>query len=70
VRHPGYVAFIAMAFALPLGVGSAWALAAAGVNAALIAARTALEGRMLHGELPGYAEHVHSTCYRPLPGVW
>ncbi len=70
VRHPGYVAFTAMAFALPLGVGSAWALAPAGVNAALIVARTALEDRMLHRELPGYAEYARHTRYRLLPGVW
>ncbi len=70
VRHPGYLAFIAMAFALPLGVGSAWALAAAGVNAALVVARTALEDRMLHRELPGYAEYARRTRYRLLPGLW
>lgn len=70
VRHPGYVSFIAMAFALPLGVGSAWALLPAGVNAALIVVRAAFEDRTLHRELPGYAEYARQTRYRLLPGVW
>ena len=70
VRHPGYVAFILMGFALPLGVGSAWALVPAGLNAALIVARTALEDRTLRRELPGYAEYAQRTRYRLLPGVW
>jgi protein-S-isoprenylcysteine O-methyltransferase Ste14 len=70
VRHPGYVAFILMGLALPLGVGSAWALLPAGLNAALIVLRTALEDRTLHRELPGYAEYAQRTRYRLLPGVW
>ena len=70
VRHPGYVAFILMGFALPLGVGSAWALLPAGLNAALIVVRTALEDRTLRRELPGYAEYAQRTRYRLLPGVW
>lgn len=70
VRHPGYVAFIVMAFALPLGVGSAWGLAAAAVNAALIVVRTALEDRTLQRELPGYPQYAQQTRYRLLPGLW
>jgi protein-S-isoprenylcysteine O-methyltransferase Ste14 len=59
-----------MGFALPLGVGSAWALLPAGLSAALIVARTALEDRTLRRELPGYAEYAQRTHYRLLPGVW
>ncbi len=70
VRHPGYASFIAMVFALPLGVGSAWALAPAAANAALIVVRTVLEDRTLLGELPGYPEYAQRTRYRLLPGVW
>jgi protein-S-isoprenylcysteine O-methyltransferase Ste14 len=59
-----------MGFSLPLGVGSAWALAPASVAAALIIARTALEDRMLQRELPGYVEYARRTRWRLLPGLW
>ena len=70
VRHPGYIAFIAMGIALPLCLGSAWALVVAAANGALIIVRTALEDRTLHRELAGYAEYARRTRYRLLPGVW
>jgi protein-S-isoprenylcysteine O-methyltransferase Ste14 len=37
---------------------------------ALFVLRTALEDRMLLGELPGYADYARVTRYRLLPGIW
>jgi protein-S-isoprenylcysteine O-methyltransferase Ste14 len=70
VRHPGYLAFCAMSFALPLGVGSPWALAPAAIAAALVVVRTALEDRTLRRELAGYDGYARRTRWRLLPGLW
>jgi protein-S-isoprenylcysteine O-methyltransferase Ste14 len=70
VRHPGYVGFIVSAFALPLALGSLWALIPAALTLFLFVIRTALEDRTLQAELPGYAEYAQQTRYRLLPGVW
>ncbi|NIV30447.1 MAG: DUF1295 domain-containing protein [Anaerolineae bacterium] len=70
VRHPGYVGFIVSAFAMPLALGSLWALIPAAVTLCLFVVRTALEDRMLQEKLPGYREYARHTRYRLLPGVW
>jgi protein-S-isoprenylcysteine O-methyltransferase Ste14 len=70
VRHPGYVGAILFTLAVPIMLGSWWALIPAGLAALLYVVRTALEDRTLQAELPGYAEYVQQTCYRLLPGVW
>ena len=36
----------------------------------LLVARTVLEDRTLHNELPGYEEYAHRVRYRLIPGVW
>jgi len=51
-------------------LGSLWALIPGGLAALLTVARTALEDRTLHEELPGYAEYAARVRYRLLPGVW
>jgi protein-S-isoprenylcysteine O-methyltransferase Ste14 len=70
VRHPGYVGGIASCFAVPLLLGSLWALIPAGLTVIVVVIRTVLEDRTLREELPGYAEYAQQTRYRLLPGVW
>lgn len=70
VRHPGYAGVIVGAAALPLALGSLWALLPAVVGASGFVLRTALEDRVLLEELDGYADYVSQVHYRLLPGVW
>lgn len=70
VRHPGYIGAILQSLALPLLLGSNWALIPGGLAALLMAVRTALEDRMLQAELDGYREYTHKVHYRLLPGIW
>lgn len=70
VRHPGYVGAIVFTSAVPLILGSWWALIPALVAAALFVLRTALEDRMLQDELSGYRDYAQKTRFRLLPGVW
>ena len=70
VRHPMYVGMLLQLPAASLVLGSAWSLALAGVCAALMVVRTALEDRALRRDLPGYAEYATRTRYRLVPGVW
>ena len=70
VRHPGYVGAMLFTVAVPVMLGSWWALIPAGLAVPLYVLRTVLEDRTLHEELPGYAEYAQGTRYRLLPGVW
>lgn len=70
VRHPGYVGGVVGDVAIPLLLGSAWALIPGLLTAGAVVVRTALEDRTLQAELPGYAEYARRTHYRLLPGVW
>ena len=70
IRHPGYAGVIAGALALPLALGSRWALLPAVVGAGGFVLRTALEDRVLLEELDGYAEYASRVHYRLLPGLW
>lgn len=70
VRHPGYLGTIICYLGTPLLLGSLWALLPALLAVASLVARTALEDRALHAELPGYPEYAARVRYRLLPGVW
>jgi len=70
VRHPGYVGVIAFLLATPLILGSLGALVPAGVGAAILIVRTALEDQTLHRELEGYPDYARRVRHRLLPGVW
>jgi len=67
------VYFLVLPF-VPLLVAWDWGWWQGGVTAGLMAAgiivRTALEDRTLQAELPGYAEYARQTRYRLLPGIW
>jgi len=70
VRHPGYVGYTLQYLAMPFLLGSLWALLPWLAATVSMVIRTALEDRMLHGELPGYREYAQQVRYRLVPGVW
>jgi protein-S-isoprenylcysteine O-methyltransferase Ste14 len=70
VRHPGYAGGMLAWLAAPLALGSLWALLPGVLTAIAMVIRTILEDRLLHVELPGYAEYAQRTRARLLPGVW
>jgi len=70
VRHPGYSSGIFTWLAIPLLLGSFWALIPAIAASALTVLRTKLEDQTLIEELTGYREYTQRTRYRLLPGVW
>jgi protein-S-isoprenylcysteine O-methyltransferase Ste14 len=70
VRHPGYVGFAGWMLSTPLLLASAWAFVPALIAVIGFVIRTALEDRMLHAELPGYAEYATRVRFRLVPGVW
>ena len=56
VRHPGYVGMLLACAALPLALGSFWALAPVSLLVASGLCRVGLEDRFLATNLPGYPE--------------
>ena len=70
VRHPMYTIVIVLLFAVPVALGSRYALILAVFLMALLVVRTYLEDRTLHAELAGYPEYARHTRYRLIPGVW
>lgn len=70
VRHPMYVGVIFAVIAIPLVLGSWWALAPAGLIVVLFVIRADLEDRTLRRGLPGYNDYADRVPYRLLPGLW
>ena len=70
VRHPFYVGTITFSLAVPVALGSPWALISGGLAALLFVVKTALEDRMLQVGLEGYREYAGRVRYRLVPGVW
>lgn len=70
IRHPGYLGAILFTLAVPIMLGSLWALILAGLNASLYIVRTALEDKTLYNELSGYQDYASRVRYRLLPGIW
>jgi protein-S-isoprenylcysteine O-methyltransferase Ste14 len=70
VRHPGYLGALLAELALPLVLDSWWALLAGVAGALALAARTALEDRMLLAELDGYVAYARRVSRRLVPGLW
>ena len=70
VRHPSYVGTILVELAVPIMLGSWWALIPGGLDAILFIIRTALEDKTLQRELDGYQEYADRVRHRLLPGVW
>jgi protein-S-isoprenylcysteine O-methyltransferase Ste14 len=70
VRHPGYVAMIIQFLAIPVVLGSLWALIPAAAAAAVYVYRTRREDDLLMHALAGYAEYSRQVPYRLIPGIW
>jgi protein-S-isoprenylcysteine O-methyltransferase Ste14 len=70
VRHPMYLGLCLLGAALPLALGSWWALIPGGLFSLTFVYRTGQEDRFLITNLPGYEEYTHRTRYRLVPGVW
>jgi protein-S-isoprenylcysteine O-methyltransferase Ste14 len=70
VRHPMYTVAIILLFALPIALGSRYALILSVFLTVLLIVRTYLEDRTLHAELEGYPEYAKQTPYRLIPWVW
>ncbi len=70
VRHPGYAGAILAHTAVPIALGSLWALVPVCCGTLLFVVRTWLEDRTLLVELPGYRDYVEEVRWRLVPGVW
>lgn len=70
VRHPGYAGGMMTNFAIPLLLGSLWALVPGVIVNCIFIVRTVLEDKTLQEELDGYREYAERVRYRLLPGVW
>jgi len=70
VRHPMYTVVIILLFAVPLALGSRFALIVSLFLMVLLIVRTYLEDRTLHAEMVGYPEYAKQTIYRLIPGLW
>lgn len=70
VRHPGYTATMAAALFGGLALGSWVGMLPFVVLWPLFVRRTLLEDRMLHQDLPGYAEYAQRVRYRLIVGVF
>ncbi len=70
VRHPMYTVVIILLFAVPVALGSRYALLLAVFLTVLLIVRTYLEDRTLHDELEGYPQYAKQTRYRLMPGIW
>lgn len=70
VRHPMYAGIILLFVCVGPALASIWALLPGVLIGLLFVVRTALEDRMLLGELAGYREYSQRVRWRLLPGVW
>ena len=70
VRHPMYTVAIILLFAVPVALGSRFALILSICLTVLLIVRTYLEDRTLHAELNGYSDYAKNTRYRLVPGIW
>lgn len=70
IRHPGYLGMATSMLGAALLLGSSYAWICVALYLALLIARTDLEDRTLHAELPGYAAYSSTVKHRILPGIW
>lgn len=70
VRHPMYAGGLLMMIAMPLALGSTWALLVLVPAVPVLAWRILDEERFLKASLPGYADYCRQVRYRLIPGVW
>lgn len=70
VRHPMYMATLTLFLAMPLVLGSWYALLVFCAYPAIIIARLKDEEKLLTRELPGYSEYKKKVRYRLIPFIW
>lgn len=70
VRHPMYFAVTLLYLAIPLVLGSWWALLVMFPCVLLLAARIKNEEQVLHQGLAGYTDYTKRVRYRMIPWVW
>ncbi len=70
VHHPAYIGQVISSLAIPLLLGSQWALIPVGLLIVVVVIRTALEDRTLQNELEGYKDYAARVRFRLLPGMW
>jgi protein-S-isoprenylcysteine O-methyltransferase Ste14 len=70
LRHPMYAGTLLMGLAMPLMLGSYWALLFLPPGWALLVIRILAEEHFLSHELRGYADYMRRTPRRLIPGVW
>ena len=70
VRHPMYFAVTLLYLAIPLVLGSWWALLVMSPCILLLAARIKNEEQVLNQGLPGYTDYTKRVRYRMIPWVW
>ena len=70
VRHPGYAGALILLPAMPLLLGSLYALIPAVIADVLVVIRTYLEDKTLQKELPGYADFTKKVRFRLIPKIW
>ena len=70
VRHPMYLAVTLLYLAIPIVLGSWWALLVMSPCILLLAARIKNEEQVLHQGLPGYTEYTKRVRYRMIPWIW
>lgn len=70
VRHPMYAVTLWLFLAIPIVLGSLWALLCFFPYIAVIAVRIVNEEKVLEAELDGYAEYKKRVRYRIAPFIW
>ncbi|MBQ7911429.1 MAG: isoprenylcysteine carboxylmethyltransferase family protein [Clostridia bacterium] len=70
VRHPMYTASTVMFLALPLILGSWYALIPFALYPVIMVVRIQGEEKLLTAELAGYEEYTRKVRYRLIPFVW
>ena len=70
VRHPMYMATLLLFLAIPVVLGSWYALIVFAAYPAIIILRLKDEEALLTRELPGYAAYKEKVRYRLIPFVW
>ena len=70
VRHPMYMATILLFMAMPVVLGSWYALIIFAFYPVIIVFRLKDEEALLEKELPGYREYQQKVKYRLIPWIW
>ena len=70
VRHPMYAVTLLLFLAMPLVLGSWYALIVFAFYPAIIIVRLKDEEALLTKELPGYAQYKQKVKYRLIPFIW